>query len=208
MKHLIIILGLILASTQLWAQVDSVQAKSMEMASDSAFMQQAAQDYEDPSLEEPEYRTPRRNVIYYFGSSFAEHFADVKCMIGADDVGIGLNYTFIPEVWGFNVTGYDCFDSRWALIGFNYRLSKPWQTCDWQVYGDLGMGYYHNPYMGPGLVPALEAGIRLGRSSNRAFGHYSGTLGVLTDLHQTYVTFGLSLTLTTLASLSLLFGIL
>lgn len=180
----------------------------LKPVSDSAVLDDATQDadqyYEEPLV----YSKPQRNALAYFGSSFAEHFLDVKCMVGADDVGIGLNYTFIPEIWGFNLTAYDCFDSQWALAGFNYRLSKPWNRCDWQLYGDLGVGYYDNPYIGIGYTPAIEAGVRLSGSNGRHFGHYSGTIGVLTDMQRTYFTFGVSISLTFLASISLLFGIL
>ena len=46
------------------------------------------------------YSAPRRNPIYYFGSPFCEHFAELRVGYGDGSLGLGLNYTYLPEVWG------------------------------------------------------------------------------------------------------------
>lgn len=194
MKRLIIILALVLAYTQLWAQNDSVQTMGMKVAGDSAFMQHAAQDEEEIT-----YRAPQRNAIYYFGSSFAEHFIEMPFAMsfsqyeGLEDIGIGLSYTYLPEVWGGNLTAYRTLLGGCVMPGVVYRLSKPWQRVDWQAYANVG--YFHNSYFaGPNAYsPAVAAGIRCGGTHWGKFSIVSGTIGAMSDFGNVYFTLGFNI---------------
>ena len=46
-----------------------------------------------------EYHAPKKNPILYFGSPFCEHFAEVRLLFGQEDAGVGLMYSYVPEVW-------------------------------------------------------------------------------------------------------------
>ena len=151
-----------------------------------------------------EYSAPKRNPIYYFGNPFCDHFCEIKALAGLWDVGIGLDYTYLPEVWGFNVSGMVGLNNLWLSGGADYRLSKPWSEMDWHLYGNAGIRCEDGSFSQ--IRPTLEAGIRLASPEGLGrFCHTSGTLGVLTDFDGVYVTFGLGLSVTTLLSLLFVF---
>ncbi|MBQ9864911.1 MAG: hypothetical protein IJM33_06175 [Bacteroidales bacterium] len=145
------------------------------------------------------YSAPRKNPIYYFGSPFCEHFAELKAGYGNGSLGLGLNYTYLPEVWGAHLSGYWDGRSRWLVAGAEYRLSKPWNSLDWHLYGSAGIC---QPVTQPSsLRPAAEVGIRLADSDRSGkFCYTSGTIGVMTDFDRVFVTVGIGL------SVSLLFS--
>lgn len=162
-----------------------------------------AQDDSSYVQEEVEYRAPRRNPIYYFDSPFASHFVECKMMAGAADLGLGVEYAYLSEVWGFHVSGIAGIFSSWGLAGVNYRLSSPWANADYQVYGSFGFrngidDSFVVDYNTRCMRPALELGMRV--SAVDGWGRFSTTsvsLGYLTDFTHNYVTLGLNVSICT-----------
>jgi len=208
-----------------WAQSDSTLTPATAKGdsvllpaatlSDSAFSTGIAQDDSSAYYPEVQYKAPNRNPIYYFGSPFASHFAELDFLFGADDMGIGLTYAYLPEVWGGHITGLTGFRARWLMVGADYRLSKPWSRFDWQLFTSLGYrhGTLDNSLLssaGPdhmGFGPAMQLGIRMGRIPYRgSFCLSSASLGVLTDFNQVFVTLGFSTSFALLASTFFLLG--
>lgn len=146
----------------------------------------------DTAYNEDEYQMPNINPIYYFGSLFSEHFAEAKLFLGTEDVGAGLSYSYLPEVWGFNLNAY-AHNTLWVLAGPEYRLSKPWNTADWHLYGCVGINYDEDFAT---TRPAMEVGVRASFFNyDTKFCFNSVSLGVLTDFDGTYVTVGASLSM-------------
>ena len=186
MKRQLIISLLLLSLFPVQAQTDSV-----EWAYDTAYNSVG-------------YSAPLKNPIYYFGSPFCEHFAEIRVGYGGDNYGLGLNYTYLPEVWGAHLSGYLDRQSRWLLVGAEYRLSKPWTRIDCHLYGSVGgCQTTTQPSV---LRPAAELGIRLADSERSGrFCYTSCTIGVMTDFNRAFFTMGLGLSLSLLFStLSLL----
>ena len=113
MRKVLLIGLLVLGLAPLRAQTDSV---SVPMVEDTAYSED---DYEAPNI----------NPIYYFGSPFSEHFLEAKGFLGIYDIGAGISYAYLPEVWGFNASAY-VHNTLWVLGGPVYRLSKPWNDTD------------------------------------------------------------------------------
>lgn len=151
-----------------------------------------------------QYSAPKVNPIRYFGSPFCQHFSDVKLLAGSDDFGVGLTYSYLPELWGFGLTGYIGISNLWLGGGALYRLSRPWSRYDWHLYANGGIRCADGRFAE--VRPTLEAGIRMAAPTGlRSFCYSSGSLGVLTDFQGVYATIGLSVTLSTLFSLLLIF---
>ncbi|MBO4600268.1 MAG: hypothetical protein J5641_05970 [Bacteroidales bacterium] len=185
MKKALIISLLLLCLAPMRAQTDSLLVPKVA----------------DTAYSEDDYQAPNINPIYYFGSPFCEHFAEGKVFAGIDDYGLGFNYTYLPEVWGGHLTGY-VLNTLWVMVGPDYRLSKPWQTIDWHVYGSAGVFYDGDFAI---WHPAMEVGVRAGSGVNDGkFCFNSGTLGLMTNFEGIYVTLGLSLTISALMTLLLL----
>lgn len=156
---------------------------------------------EDTSYMEETYQAPNINPIYYFGSPFCKHFAELKLYLGPTDIGLGLNYTYLPEVWGGHVTGY-VHNNLWVLVGPEYRLSKPWSDTDWHLYGSVGIS--HDMDFGT-TQPAMEIGVRAGSTDrDGGFCFNSGSLGIMTDFESVYLTIGASLSVSAILTLLLL----
>ncbi len=203
MKRLLITLPLLLLAATMWAQSDSTITAGI------------AQDDTSATPAEVRYKTPNRNPIYYFGSPFASHFAELNFMLGSNDLGTGLTYTYLPEVWGGHITGMVGFTGRWLMAGGDYRFAKPWSRADWHLYGSLG--YRYGSLNGTilstasldhiGYRPAMEVGIRLGGIPSRgSFCMNSAKLGLLTDFQNVYVTIGFSASIAIMASTFFLLG--
>ena len=151
-----------------------------------------------------QYFAPKVNPIRYFGSPFCNHFAEIRLFTGLYDAGVGLDYTYLPEIWGFNLAGNVGYANLWLSGGAAYRLSKPWSRYDWHLYGNVGVCCEDGSFRH--VRPSLEAGIRWASPEGmRGFCYSSGTLGVMTNFDGLYVTFGLGLSVGTLFSLILLF---
>lgn len=151
-----------------------------------------------------QYSSPRINPIRYFGSPFCEHFAQLKLLAGSSDFGVGLDYAYIPELWGFGVAGYIGYANLWLAGQVDYRLSRPWSRHDWHLYGNGGIRCADGRF--GEMRPMLETGVRMCSPQGMgSFCYYSGSLGVLTDFHDIYLTVGLSVTLSTFFSFLLVF---
>jgi hypothetical protein len=146
----------------------------------------------DTAYSEDEYQAPNINPIYYFGSPFSDHFAEAKIFLGTMDVGAGLSYAYLPEVWGFNLSAY-AHNTLWVLAGAEYRLSKPWNKHDWHLFGSAGINYDEDFAT---TRPAMEVGVRATFwDTGTKFCTNSASLGVMTDFDGVYVTVGASLSL-------------
>lgn len=182
------------------------------LAPDTLFFKAAAQDdslavprpqrvRQPYAEEEVVYQAPRRNAIRYFGSSFADHFIETPLAFGISqyegltDIGIGLSYTYLPEVWGGNLTAYKTLIGGYVMPGVAYRLSKPWQRVDWQAYANVG--YFHTHYFFSDIFneysPAAAIGIRCGGSHWGRLSLVSGTVGAMTNFQQVFFTLGFNI---------------
>lgn len=177
-----------------WAQSDSTLTNAR--ATDDTLM------YEDAEIS-----VPRKNAIYYFGSPFCEHFAEMKLALGyKGGAGVGVTYAYVPEVWGANATFISTSPGIAFLGGCNYRLSKPWTQFDWQAYGDIGFCYNRQSTNSSHFSPAMEAGIRCAGTNDSKFCYTSGSVGILTDFQNVYFTCGVSISLTLFVSAFILLG--
>lgn len=188
-------------STALIPKYDSVaKATPGSLPSDSLFLNARAQDSTALSTqEEVSYRLPGKNPIYYFGSPFASHFFEIPVLIGVDnkdfDIGIGINYSYVPEVWGFNIQAMTSLEANWYMVGAIYRLSKPWNSFDWQVFGNVGLRHAHPLYRDDyTYLPTLSVGIRLAEPLLPIFlSSTNYSLSALTDFQRIYLMFGISI---------------
>ena len=151
----------------------------------------------DTAYSEEEYKAPNINPIYYFGNPFCDHFAELKFFAGIDDFGVGVNYTYLPEVWGGHITGY-ALNTLWVMAGPDYRISRPWNEFDKHVYGSVGVFYDGDFDL---WHPALEVGLRIATASDYgSFCLYSGSVGLMTNFDGVYITLGASFTLSAIFS--------
>lgn len=181
MKRLLTVPFLLLLPMALWSQQDSVQGGYSA----------------DTMGNESVYQAPNINPIYYFGSPFCEHFVEIKAGLCNRGYLLGINYTYLPEVWGGHLTGYLGDQSLWILAGPEYRLSKPWSKIDLQLYGSVGVGRGYGEAFS--FRPATEVGVRLAASENGSrFCYSSGTVGVMTDFDRMFVTVGFSISISLL----------
>lgn len=189
MKRILTLTALLLAGVYGYAQNDKVD--------DSLYYAYSAID------DTVEYHAPKRNPIYYFGNPFNDHFAEIRLFAGPYDAGVGLDYTYLPEVWGFNLSGNIGFANLWLSGGTSYRLSKPWSNNDWHLYGNVGICCEDGSFRH--IRPTLEVGIRWASPEGiRHFCYSSGTLGVMTNFDGVYFTLGFGLSVGALFSLVLL----
>lgn len=198
MRRLLLHIVFVLICTDVWCQNDTVRSEAQPYDTatyyyyyDSAYHPQAL------------VQAPNRNPIYYFDSPFCDHFLELKNLFSRGAFGWGLSYTYLPEVWGGNlsfVSGSDYLTKSsltYLSAGCNYRLSRPWWTVDLQLVGDVGVLASNNFSW---IRPTLEAGCRL--SWGEGFGRFSLnsiSLGVMTDFNGIYGTVGLSLILAPLS---------
>lgn len=192
MRRLLLIMAWLAAAVTAAAQVEPAQ----QLPDDSLYYDAAAEEV---------YQQPRINPIYYFGSPFCEHFSELRFLVGIEDMGLGFDYAYLPEVWGFHVSAIFGGYNEYFLAGADYRLSKPWDNADWHLYGSLGacLGN-HGDY----LRPALEVGLRAASPIQQGrFCFTSGTLGVLTTGDTWYLTIGCSLTISIMAAAGLMLAI-
>lgn len=188
MKQLYVFFLILLCSFGLSAQVDSTL-------------------YYNSDESQLVYSKPNVNLLKLFGSSFSEHFAEVKYLASTTEFGVGFNYSHIPELWGYNVTAAYSPSSIWMGGGACLRLSDPWSEFDWHIYGNAGLRMYHLP--DNHLVrPTLEVGFRWAKGVDVGkFSVNSGALGILTDFRQMYITINFGLLVGVLASTGLLMGV-
>lgn len=194
MRRLLLIIAWLAAAFTAAAQVDSLPQQPLP--NDSLFYDYAAEET---------FQKPNKNPIYYFGSPFCEHFAEVRFIASTDDFAVGADYAYLPEVWGFHVCAMVGKKYNWLMAGADYRLSKPWSNVDLHLYGSLGVA--QSEYW-KYVRPALEAGVRVGAAEQ--LGRLcltSGTLGLLTTGDNLYVTVGFGLTISVLASSALILAI-
>ena len=181
MKKVLIGWLMLLCTAPLWAQNDSLPAT-----------------FPEEPVYDDEYQTPNINPIYYFGSPFCEHFLEAKVFAGRHHIGYGVNYAYLPEVWGGHLSGY-FLNNSWVMAGPDYRLSKPWQAVDWHLYGSVGMCYDEQEDK---LHPGMELGFRIASPTGSGiFSVNSATLGVMTDCKSLYVSMGLSISFSVFLSL-------
>lgn len=161
---------------------------------------------QNPRFQFEGYSQSRVNPLRLFGSPFCNHFAEFKYFGGWDDYGVGVSYSYLPEIWGGHVTAYVGEISYSILAGAEYRLSKPWNDLDWHLYGSFGVRQNH--YMGVSTRPLAELGLRVASGGPESgFCFSSGTIGVMYDGRDAFVTIGFGLSITALASAFLLLGI-
>ena len=185
MRGFVTLVLMLLGGVVACAQTDS-------LAADAAF-------YDDTA----EYSAPKKNPIYYFGSPFCEHFLELRYTSGPDGFGLGAMYSYNPEVWGFNVSAFMMdYNYYWFSGGAVYRLSKPWTTYDWHLYGNVGVSYDHTAIHQ--LHPTIEGGLRCAAPNGLGkFCLTSGSVGVMTNFDGVYITFGIGLSLVTALSMFL-----
>lgn len=209
-----LLLALLLAITAVTqAQVDSIDVSAIAKDDTAAFKMQ---DYninadaiaiDDTAYEEEGYSATYRNPIYYFGNPFCAHFAECRFTIG-EAFGLGVSYTYLPEVWGIHATvgtflriDHDLHCSNLMLsVGPDYRLSKPWSLYDFHFFGSIGIRCLDRDKTIPAR-PTLEVGAQMSHAGNPGgFCFNSGSLSLLTDFQHFYVTLGVSLSLSVIAS--------
>lgn len=191
MRRLLLIIAWLSAALTAAAQVDTIPPQ--QLPDDSLYYEYAAEET---------YQAPNINPIYYFGSPFCEHFAEIRFQATPNDFAIGADYAYLPEVWGFHASAMVGKEFNWLLAGADYRLSKPWNNVDWHLYGSVGISECDNWHS---VHPALEVGVRVG--SPEQMGRFcltSATLGLLTTGDNLYVTIGFGLTISVLASSALM----
>ena len=191
----------LLLTTAAYAQTDSIRSHPNDTIETGPYAYFDTAEYEGKM-----FYKPRRNPIYYFGNPFCEHFAEGRLIIGPEGIGLGGVYSYIPEVWGFNVSTTLLNSSfYWVSGGGAYRLSKPWTYFDWHLYSNIGLNY--DNHSKPVIYPTLEAGVRLASPDGSGkFCMTSASVGVLTDFHSVYVTMGFGISITAVVAMLLLLG--
>lgn len=222
MKKILIAILLLATVSVTWAQVDSIDVSAiakddtaaLTVPDESIDISAIATD-DTGNYEFENYSSPLRNPIYYFGNPFGSYFASTRFLIGKA-FGFGFEYAYIPEVWGFQVTAGTLVrignDNRFSCsnlmlsAGADYRLSKPWSQFDFHLFGCVGINCLDRDKSAP--RPTLEAGIRMASpDSLEGLCINSGSLSILTDFQTYYVTFGVSLALSTVAAAFLLLAL-
>ena len=143
-----------------------------------------------------EYVRPRHHWRNTLDSQFNTYFCEVEGMLGMGDVALGFNFTCLPERWGVYGSLLAGMNHNYATLGPVLRLSDYDDACDWHLYGGI--------MVGDGI--GGEVGLRIAADKRTgSFGWFSGSMGMAIIDGESYVTMGLSLELTAIVGLSLLF---
>lgn len=190
MKKVMIIFLLVVLAEQMNAQDNKSFIDSTNV--DSAYC-----DYE--------YSASKYNPLKYFGSPFAVHFGEVKYIIGKKEMSYGINYANIPELWGWHIWSAISNKRSWVTAGADYRLSKPWSKYDCSTFGSLGINITNG--INPNYKPTFEIGFRIAEGETAGkFNFFSGTMSLITDGQNFYVSIGMSLVIGVLGTSFLLLG--
>lgn len=150
---------------------------------------------------EANYGAPRRS----FGRSgnVSQWFLESKMLVGAGQVGYGLQGAYVPYHWGgytsYAVAGsYDEYDmpyrTDWFSAGAVFRpLTYP-AAMDFQLYCGVAVGD------GCGV----EYGLRLASATRSPFSWFSFTIGGIQTPYYHVVTFGFSIGITGVVCLPIL----
>lgn len=171
------------------------------------------------NAEDYDYQLPVRNPIALFGSPFSVHFAEVNFLASTSGFGAGASYTYLPELWGAHLMSYYANDAVGFAAGATYRIANFMAKNDWHAYA--GIGFQHNllhnrpinPTTGVPIGhnhynPVFEAGIRVASGNEvGSFSFMSGSLGMMTDFQHTYITLGLSISISVIAAPFLLMAL-
>lgn len=151
-----------------------------------------------------EYTQPNVNPTKLFGNNFCSHFAEVLLLGSTQGFGAGVDYAYNDEVWGVHASVLGHPLGAMAMVGPDFRFSKPWGKTDWHVSGSAGaMRYTDGKY-----APLLGAGLRWAPSRERGkFCFTSTSVNVFTDFQHIYATVGFGVTIGIFASSLLLLGL-
>lgn len=199
MKHhcskLSVVLLLLAVSYVVNAQSDSVARSQVAVpAFDSsaiAVPEDGVEDYYAPEG----MQKGKRNPIYYFGHDFCTVFIEMSILAGRGTSAIGVTGAYVPEVWGGYLTWQHGRSCEWFAGGAEYRLSSPWTSTDWHLYGGLAIG---EGFGG-------EVGVRVAANSfvnHSKLAFLGGSAGVRATNEGVYFVGGLSIGLSAVALLA------
>ncbi|MBQ3579560.1 MAG: hypothetical protein II975_00955 [Bacteroidales bacterium] len=191
MKRVLLFVLAVLVGGVMWAQSDSVTVgvQVQPAAPDSTAVGQTEPTVVEKKADsvpmEPVRMLSRRQQMKYFGHDFSKWFCEVKYLYGARDLAIGLNLSYLPNIWGAYVTVMDGVNAYWASAGVLYRFSGLRNRVDFQSYAGLVAGYGYG----------AEVGLRLARVNRhkKAFSWVSVSMGVTLTNYGSFVSCGLSL---------------
>lgn len=139
-------------------------------------------------------RLPKHHYFNRLSNDFCTWFFELDGWIGGD-LAIGGSLTYLPEQWGVYGKGMLGFRSNYASVGPVWRLSDCGASFDWQLYGGVVVGHRLGAEMG--LRMALPR-------RNSSFCWESFSVGVAQVGSRTFFTCGMSMELTAIMSLLLL----
>ena len=142
-----------------------------------------------------EYVRPQHHWRNTLDSRYCSYFCELEGMLGTGDLAIGLNFTYLPNRWGVYGSLLTGLAHDYASLGTALRLVDYDSPCDWHLYGGLTVG--------DGI--GGEVGMRIAAPKQDGnFGWCTGSMGMVFMDGEAYITFGMSLDIAALTTLSLL----
>lgn len=206
MKRLLIIVMLVLGAS-CWAQApDSTRSDTRELGSDKP-----QRSRERNLIGAPVYydtlgnvrgsadtlnrvaRLPKHHYFNRLSNDFSTYFVEVEGLIGYADLAFGINFTYLPERWGFYGSCLAGIRRNYLTFGPALRLSGYGDSYDWHLYG----GAVVSRHLG------VEGGIRFAQPRDEDdFCWMSASVGGMFVNGHGFFTCGLSLELSALTAIS------
>lgn len=134
------------------------------------------------------YHRPKHHFRNRLEDEYNSFFFEFQSQLGERDLAAGLQLAWLPKRWGFTCSVRSGLRTPYFSVGPALRLSDCGTFMDWHLYGGLVIdGNY---------CPGAEVGFRMaGKRTDLGFAWSSFSLGAGYVNRQSYVTFGLSLSL-------------
>ena len=130
------------------------------------------------------------------GHPFNVVFLETTTMVGGSDIAFGLNLAVVPSAWGVYGSALWGFNYNWYKAGAIWRISRPNEWIDWQLYGGVVCGERYNFEVGG------ELGFRFAMDNiygSYRFSWWSMSMGIAVVRNSPFFTFGLSIGLSGLS---------
>ena len=139
------------------------------------------------------YHRPKHHFHNRLENDFCSVFLEGQTRFSSNDVAVGCQLAWVPRRWGVYGSGMVGVRYGYFSAGPVWRMSDCGNWIDWQLYGGLVVS----------RQPGAEIGLRMG--SPKLWGDFcwssvSFNWGYVNGA--SYVTLGLSLTLTSIVALS------
>ncbi|MBO4487944.1 MAG: hypothetical protein J5729_06235, partial [Bacteroidaceae bacterium] len=169
---------------------------------DSTYLRQGSRQRKEQNVIGTPVYYDARSVVrpeHHYRNSLSSHycafFLEGETMIGPSDLGLGVNFTYLPKRWGAYASLLRGDKYSYLTAGPALRLSDYDEGLDLQLYGGLVF---------EGMHTGAEAGLRIAAPQTSSdFCWTSASLGMGVINGDVYATFGLSLDIVAIGVLTI-----